>query len=223
MSPDDLDQLLRARRTVRRFAPEHPGRERISAIIAAATTAPSASNHQGWCFFVADDPARIARLAGLVAVVVERVAQQVRPLGRAAFAAYGDYFTRFAAAPVVVVAAYRPAAVLSGLVEPGIADDDRRRIAAMEEHSAILSLGLAVQNLLLMAHAQGLGASCLTGPLLAAPELARDCGVPDRWRLGTLIALGRPAEAPDAPGRKPVAAVLRWLDPEPGTRNDASV
>jgi len=95
----------------------------------------------------------------------------VEPRSEAAFRAYGEYFTRFEAAPVVIVALYRSLTVLS---EPRGRSPPRRRADAcrrMEERSGLIGVSMALQNLLLMAHELGLGASGMTGPLVAADRL----------------------------------------------------
>jgi nitroreductase len=63
----------------------------------------------------------------------------------------------------------------------------------------------------LMAHALGLGASGMTGPLLAEPALRSILEVPDGWGIVALVPIGWPAEDPASTDRKPVDKVVRWL------------
>jgi nitroreductase len=69
----------------------------------------------------------------------------------------------------------------------------------------------AVQNLLLAAHAAGLGSFWSTSPLLAHPDVLRWFGSDPaaEAHVGT-VWLGIPAEIPAAPGRRPLTEVLRW-------------
>jgi nitroreductase len=62
-----------------------------------------------------------------------------------------------------------------------------------------------------MAHAMGLGASGMTGPLVAEPRLRAILDVPDGWGIVALVPIGRPAEEPTPTDRKPVDKVVRWL------------
>jgi nitroreductase len=208
----DLASLLASRRSIRRFRPEMPPRALLEQLLDAAVTAPSASNRQPWRFLVVTSPKRIAELSDVVAAAVDRVAGEVEAGSEAAFRAYGDYFTRFAAAPVVIAPIYRPSPVLSHLVRPTLDPGDRAAIDEMERSSALIGASLALQNLLLMAHALGLGASAMTGPLLAEPALRPRLGVPGGWSLVALVPVGFPDETPPAPERKPAARVTRWLD-----------
>lgn len=204
-------ELLTTRRSVRRFTREPVARDQVTQLVAMAATAPSASNQQPWRFFACDDGARIGRLAAAVQASVDRIAGHISGAMVRRFQAYGDYFVRFREAPVVLVVAYRPLAVLSRLVDPELPRADGAAIESMEQVSGLASTAMAIQNLLLYAHAMGLGASCMTGPLVAAPALQQLMGIPDSWRVAAVVAIGHPDEEPVPPERKPVEAVLRWV------------
>jgi coenzyme F420-0:L-glutamate ligase / coenzyme F420-1:gamma-L-glutamate ligase len=209
-----IEEVIRSRRSIRRYRPEKPPRELIEKLIEVAACAPSASNKQPWRFFVADDAALIARMAGAVQQAVDRIASHVEPAFGDAFRAYGDYFVRFRDAPVVIVPAFRELVVLSNLVDGATEEQDRETIRAMELYSGLISTSLALQNLMLYAHSLGLGSSCMTGPLVAAPAIKSLLRIPDSWQIAACVPVGYPAEAPASAGRKPVGNVLRWTSPE---------
>lgn len=211
MTPDALLDLLRARRSVRSFRPDPPPRDLLERLVEAAVTAPSASNKQPWRFVIVTDRARIEALAGAVREAVERIAGHVEPSAVTAFRAYGDYFTRFEAAPALVVALHRGLTLLSNLVDDALDPADRARIEAMERQSGLIGTALALENLLLMAHALGLGASGMTGPLVADDRLRALLDVPPSWNITALVPVGWPAEAPGPTARKPAASVIRWV------------
>jgi coenzyme F420-0:L-glutamate ligase / coenzyme F420-1:gamma-L-glutamate ligase len=209
-----IEELIRSRRSIRRYKAEKPARALIEKLIEVAACAPSASNKQPWRFFVADDATTISRMAQAVQEAVERIASHVEPAFNDAFRAYGDYFVRFRDAPVVIVPVFREMEVLSNLVDAATAERDRELIRVMELNSGLISTSLALQNLMLYAHSLGLGSSCMTGPLVAAPAIKALLRIPESWRVAACVPVGYPAEAPESAGRKPVAAVLRWHDPE---------
>lgn len=211
---DALFALLAARRSVRRFRPEAPPRATIERLLEAAVAAPSASNKQPWRFLVVTDALLLARMAAEVRAAVERIAIHVEAASVPAFRAYGDYFTRFERAPVVIVALHRPLALLSNLSQPTMPDDDRARIAAMERDSGLMGTAMALENLLLAAHALGLGASGMTGPLVAVDRIRALLDVPDSWEVAALVPVGFAAEEPPPTERKPVAKVARWIEGE---------
>ena len=205
-------ELMKSRRSVRRFRPDPPSREQIERLIDAAITAPSASNKQPWRFLVVASREKIARLAGFVKQAVDRIARHIDPPSEAAFRAYGDYFTRFEQAPIVIVALYRSLTVLSNLVDGALAEEDRRRIRIMEENSGLVGVSMAMQNLLLMAHETGLGASGMTGPLVASDQARAVLEIPASWEIAAFIPVGFPAEQPPPTDRKPAGRVMTWVE-----------
>ena len=214
----DLLELMRARRSVRRFRPDPPARELIEKMLEAAITAPSASNKQPWRFLVIMRADLIAGLAAEVRAAVDRIARHIEPASEGAFRAYGDYFTRFEAAPVVIVALPRALTLLTNLSQPDMPAEDRARIAAMERDSGLMGTAMAVQNLLLAAHALGLGASGMTGPLVAVDRIRALLDVPPSWEVAALVPVGFPAEEPAPTERKAVEKVVRWIDGSQGDR-----
>jgi len=197
---------------VRRYKRDKPGRADIERLIGVATCAPSASNKQPWRFFVADDASTIGRMAKAVQAAVDAIAGHVEPGFTDAFRAYGDYFVRFREAPAVIVPAFRELVVLSNLVDAATPQGDRERIRKMEFNSGLISVSLAIQNLMLYAHSLGLGTSCMTGPLVAVHELKAILGVPDSWEIAAFVPVGYPDESPAPVPRKSVEAVIRWVD-----------
>jgi nitroreductase len=81
----------------------------------------------------------------------------------------------------------------------------------MEASSGLIGTSLALQNLLLVAHELGLGASGMTGPLVARRELRALLEVPDSWEIAALVPLGYPDESPPPTERKSAEKVTRWL------------
>jgi len=211
ISHEDLHDLMRTRRSVRRFRPELPERALIESILASAVTAPSASNKQPWRFLVVENRDIIGRMAAAVREAVDRIAVAVEPQFEAAFRAYGDYFTRFELAPLVIVALSQPLTLLTTLTGPRLADDDRQRVVVMERDSGLIGTSMAMQNLLLAAHAAGLGASGMTGPLVAADRIREILRIPEAWHIAALVPVGYPDEEPVPTARKSVVHVTRWV------------
>jgi len=207
-----IDDVMRSRRSVRRFTAEVPDRALIERVLSAATTAPSASNKQPWRFLVVTNRALIARAAAAVREAVDRVSGHVPPVLAPAFRAYGDYFTRFDAAPVVIVALFRTLTVLSNLVDAKLPPGDVTRIATMERDSGLIGTAMALQNLMLMAHTLGLGTSGMTGPLVASDTLRALFELGPSWEIAALVPLGFPADLPPATARKPLARVVEWVE-----------
>lgn len=211
VAPDALLELLRARRSVRCFREDPPPRALLERLVEAAVLAPSASNKQPWRFVIVTERARLDALAAAVREAVARIALKVEPAAQDAFRAYGDYFTRFEAAPALVVPLHRTLTVLSNLVDADLDPADRARIEAMERQSGLIGTALALENLLLMAATLGLGASGMTGPLVADDRLRALLDVPPSWNITALVPVGWPAESPPPTGRKSAESVTRWI------------
>lgn len=212
MSHAELHELMASRRSVRRFRRDVPDRVLIESILASAVTAPSASNKQPWRFFVVTNREKIACIATAVRAAVDRIAHAIDPSFEESFRAYGDYFTRFENAPVVIVPLYRPLTILSNLLSDRIDASDVGRIASMEDSSGLIGTSLAMQNLLLAAHAAGLGASGMTGPLVAADAIHEILRVPASWKIAALIPIGYPDEEPSPTTRKSIDHVTQWIE-----------
>ncbi len=197
-----LFSLLRGRRSIRRFRPDRVPDDAVVAMVEAASWAPSARNRQAHRFIAVSSPERIRAMAEAVQAEGERLRAAV---GDRVPGTRVEDFLHFAGAPLVLVPFHRaspdPLRAL-GLDHP---------VVGQAELDALSSVSAAIQNLLLCAHALGLGACWMTGPLVAADALARILDIPAGWRISALVPVGFPAESPAPPRRRPVDHLLRRL------------
>jgi len=203
-SPAALLALLRTRRSVRRFRAEPVSEEEIAALVEAAASAPSAGNRQAYRLLVVASRPRIDAMAAAVREEVARLRAGVRADVAPEADAYLGSFLHFAGAPVVVAPIHRRG---PDLLEAAGATPRGSRADA----DALSSVSAAIENLLLCAHALGLGACWMTGPLVAAEALAGILEVPKGWALSALVPVGRPAEAPAPPPRRRAETLVRRL------------
>ena len=205
-----IEEALRRRRSIRRFKPDPVPPPLIERLLEAAITAPSASNKQPWKFLIVENRELVTKMASAVRRATALIAEHVPEASRAAFASYGDYFTRFEAAPVIIVPICKPLTLLSNLTDPTLPVATRDAIVQLEEESGLIGTSLALANILLLAEELGLGASWMTGPLVARAELKALLDVPMSWDIVALVPLGYPDEAPEPTERKPLKFVSRW-------------
>jgi F420 biosynthesis protein FbiB-like protein len=175
--------FVEARRSIRSFAPGSIPRDVLDALVAAACLAPAPHHSRPWRFVVVDaDATKQALAAGMAA------RWRVDLEGDGAAAARIDELldasvTKLSTAPVLV---------LGCLTWDGLdryPDEARRRA---EWGMALLSLGAAVENLMLAATELGL-ASCWVAAPIFCPEAARDAlTLPEEWLPHALVLLGRP-------------------------------
>ena len=182
-----LYQLIRERRSIRGYTDRPVERGLIERLLTAAIWAPSAHNRQPWRFAVIRDDDTKARLADAMNAVLraDLAADGLTPDQIEAHAARRR--ARLIRAPVLIV-------LCITMTDMDEYPDEKRSRA--EWVMATQSLALAGQNLLLAAHAEGLGACWLCAPLFC-PEVVRETlGLPPDWEPQAFISLGWPAEAP---------------------------
>lgn len=96
-----------------------------------------------------------------------------------------------------------------------LADMDRYPDARRNEAEylmAVQSTAMAAQNLLLMAHAEGLGACWMCAPLFCGDAVRTALSLPASWQPQGLILLGRAAEPGRSRTRKPLAQIAIGID-----------
>jgi F420 biosynthesis protein FbiB-like protein len=198
---DTLAEVIRKRRSVRRFRLGTVPREVIERLIDAARWAPSAHNAQPWRFVVLEDRQRRKRLAHEMAVRFEQDlrADGMQPAEARARASRAE--GRLAEAPAAILVCVSP--------EDAQTYPDAVRAEA-ERMMAVQSTALAVENLLLTAHAEGLGGCWLCSPLFC-PEIVRhELSLPEGWQPQAFVLLGTPENIPSAPSRRPVSDLLAY-------------
>ncbi len=201
---DDLFGLIRERRSVRRFRDEPVGRATLERLVELASWAPSAGNRQDWLFTVVTSPKTRSEMAAAVRRRWEEILAESRESGVVEEAArYVSRYSDISGVPVVILVSAR-----------GVDAVQRRMLGEGADLAGggFTSAAMAAQNLMLAAHALGLGSCCMTGPLAAGEELHRIAGLDRRQRIVCLVVLGQPTEIPPAPKRKPVPEIVRFLE-----------
>lgn len=200
--PGEHLKYLQGRRTIRRYADQPVADELLDELLWTAACAPSAHNRQPWRFAVVKGE----RKRQLAAKMGERLIADRTRDGDAPEAIEKDAarsVQRIGDAPLVIVTCMT--------LEDMDRYPDARRTEA-ERHMAVQSVAMAIQNLLLAAHAHGLGASVMCGPLFC-PDVVSEClGLPGPWEPQSLITLGWPASAGKPFKRRPLSDVVRIVD-----------
>lgn len=178
VSPEQAEQFLRGRRSVRTFQETRIGRSTLKKLLLVACSAPSAKNAQPWHWTVVEHPAEVRRLAGLVVDWMGGVAA-ARP-GSPEAAMY---------APVLAAWSRGHDRVCRGAPHLVVAHGDARWPFGAED--CALALGLMD----LYATSLGLGA-CWAGYLYRAanahPPLFEALGLPDGHRAFGALMVGHP-------------------------------
>lgn len=200
----DIWEVMSTARTIRRFTDEPVDDATLARCLEAAIWAPSGANAQGWRFIVlrsAEQRAVVAAAAAQALQVIEPVYGMTRP-------AAGDNSQR--------ARTYRATYELHDR-----AGEFTSVLFAQQHFGAASDLLLggsifpAMQNFLLAARAQGLGACMTSWASYGGEALLREAvGVPDEWMLAGHIVVGWPKGRHGPLRRRPAAAAVnydRWV------------
>jgi nitroreductase len=216
MTGEEHLEWLRSRRSIRAFQPRSIGRDVLTRVIEAATTAPSSTNRQPWRFSVVT--AASLRLRLVEAVKGRTGAMQAiisRSHHAADFGSYGDFFFEpLATAAAIVIPQYRPYPdLIAQLIKSGGGDPASMPTAGAMQ-AELCSTSAAIMALLLQARAEGLGSCWMAGPMVARDDIHALLGIAAPWQMVGAVALGFPQESPEARPRKQLDQVVRWHEEE---------
>lgn len=175
---------MHSRRSIRRYTDQPVPQEVLHRLLNAAIWAPSAHNRQPWRFVVIESPQSREALAKAMG---SKLRADLMADGIPVEALEADVARSYAR----VTGA--PAAIMVCL---SMADMDRypdARRAHAERMMAVQSVAMAVQNLLLAAHSEGLGACWMCAPLFCPDVVGAALNLPADWEAQALITLGYPA------------------------------
>jgi nitroreductase len=205
---DDLWTVMSSASTVRRYRDEPVEDETLERCLRAASWAPSGANQQPWRFVVLrSDQAR-----AIVTEAAHRTWDSLKDFYRLSapeddannpksrvLRAMAEHMRVGGDAPALVLFCVQPQAGASELQQGA-------------------SVFPAVQNFLLGARAQGLGAAITLWHMSCGDSLRATIGIPDDWVIAALVTVGWPKGRHRAVRRKPlseVALVDHWDQPWP--------
>ncbi|MGA2490088.1 MAG: nitroreductase family protein [Anaerolineales bacterium] len=199
---DDLHAFLRSRRSIRHFKPDHVPGEIVQRILETAICAPSAHNLQPWRFVVLTSNETKLDLAEAIAGKFQQDMTTDGFPEADIQARVGQTIRRAGEAPVIVILCRDRT-----MIKPQ-PDAVRERAEAL---MGVQSVALAGLQLLLAAHAEGLGGTWICWPLFAPDETRRALGLASNWEPQGMVFLGYPAETPEMPIRISLQEVTRYL------------
>ena len=183
------------RRSIRRFQETPLPEEALRRVLAAGMQAPSGKNRQPWRFVVVQGQQRAEMVRAMRAGIAREKAGGESP-GSSEWSA-----NVMEQAPVTIFV-INPHGAPPWLVHT---------IEQMfDDVVDIQSAGAAIQNMLLAALELGLGSLWICDVFYAYPELMEWLG--EGGELIAAVALGYPAEQPQARYRKPMDEVVRWKE-----------
>jgi nitroreductase len=166
-----LEKLIQARRSIRRFTDRKVEIEKVTAILESARWAPSWGNSQCWQFIIIEDEERKEELSNALS--------KKNP---------ATLTVKNAPLVIAVCAKSNTSGFYNG-----------RQVTWFKDWF-MFDLGLATQNMCLMAHELGLG-SVIVGAF-DHKAVGKLLEIPDEFEIAALLPIGYPDHEPSAPKRK---------------------
>lgn len=198
----DLRTFLRTRRSVRRFKPDPVPDSVLRDILHTATFAPSAHNRQPWRFVVLTDSSAKIHLSDAMAEEFQRDLEKDQVPPEEIAKRVSRSRERITGAPVVVI-------LCLDMSEMDEYPDTRRKKA--EYIIATQSAANAGMQLLLAAHAEGLGGVWVCSPMFAQETVQKALNISSTWEPQAMFLLGYPAETPAFRERKLLEEVVKFI------------
>jgi coenzyme F420-0:L-glutamate ligase/coenzyme F420-1:gamma-L-glutamate ligase len=192
-------EWMRTRRSIRRFLPWVVEPDVIRMVLQAATWAPSAHHRQPWRFVVLSSPHSRQLLANAMSVDFRRDLQSDGLPAEQVEAQVERSRQRIFEAPVAILLCLDTSV---GDVYP----DARRQNS--EIIMGVQGVAMAGENLLLAAHAFGLGGVWVCAPLFAQETVRRALNLAETWQPQGLVLLGYPARIPELRPRRSLEDVV---------------
>lgn len=192
-----MQEFLRTRRSIRRFNSDPVPPELLREILATACFAPSAHGIQPWRFVVIKNPEARETLSQALTDQMRRDMQAEAAPAAEITQRVNRSHQRLAEAPTILLLCR---------------DIQALRVPAPEEDlMAIQSVAMAGLQLMLAAHAHGLGANWICWPLYAQEATQKTLRLPETWQPQGMIFLGQPAETPKAKTLKELDEIVQWI------------
>ncbi|WP_010249071.1 nitroreductase family protein [Acetivibrio cellulolyticus] len=191
--------LASGRRSIRKYSEQGIPDEDIRYFISAAVNAPSGCDSQCWRFAAVRNRAVISKIKDAVIKKLEDILEEKRDdVTDSYLTSKRKMVTFFEKAPLVIAvfmteAQYYDQILISALKGHGLNSEDIMKLFANYD---LLSIGAAIQNLLLAVHEKGYGACWMNEPAIAAEDINNILGVPLENKFISLIPIGVPAYTP---------------------------
>ena len=192
--------LVAGRRSIRRYLPLPVARELVDSLLQTAVAAPSAHNRQPWRFLVIETQAAKEDLARSMGESLRADRSRDGDPADAIDADVARSHVRLTGAPVVIL-------VCMSMADMDRYPDDKRNRA--ERLMAVQGTAMAAQNLLLAAHAAGLGACWMCAPLFCPETVSAALALPSDWEPQAIVTLGE-AAGPGKPATRRSIEEISW-------------
>ena len=186
----EIFECIVTRKTIRKYTDYIPTDDEIKRIINSARLAPSAVNAQNWKFIAVLNKDIKHKMAEAISNKYDEITKNLDEETKSRVLGYKGHSTFFENAPLVVVCVEIEAPkFMGGVLEQ--AGYSKKDISKMRPDSYLLSMGGAVENMILSAHALNLASCWMVAPVLAHDEIKKVLNLKENEKITTLLAIGR--------------------------------
>lgn len=216
MELTDLANLVKSRRSIRRWQDKEVAEGLLLQAIELATWAPNGGNQQNWRFYIIVNRETVKAIADAVQTSADQIAAwaEADKFGEAAarWRERASFFRNAPAAIAVAAGQYQSLAdqILAAREKTDPQASQMRQWRNLAD-SRIQSVASAIAYLLLVLHQMGLGAVWMTGPMQAKREIEKLLQVSPEMDIVAFIPVGYPAESPAPRERRPVDEVCEVI------------
>jgi len=176
---------IRERRSLRRYTNEPIPKSLIETVLESAIWSPSAHNRQPWRFTVLQSAEAKETLANQMGARLRSDLERDYVPKPIIEKDVSRSYDRITSAPVLIVLSL-------SMQDMDTYSDEKRN--QNEYIMAVQSTAMAGQNILLSAHALGLGACWMCAPLFCPDVVVSALDLPQDWQPQGMITLGYPAQ-----------------------------
>lgn len=215
MNYQSFKEIILGRRSIRKYQEQEVSNEDILELIDCARYAPSDTNSQTWEFIIIKNKQKIQDIEQMTWDALHKKADEASNNGhtkpaRLLVKSFGPYATAFSNAPALVICLATP---YDSKFRQKIFDPIELITDDIWREEGLKSSCLATQNLMLAAHAKGLGTCPMTGPVLLAEEQLKDyLGIEAEKTINMVVALGYPEETPRQLPRKEISEITTIIE-----------
>ena len=204
-------ECLDTRKTIRKYSDYIPTDDEIKRIINSARLASAAMNTQNWKFLAIFNKDIKHKMADAVLNKYDEITSRIDEDTARAVSSYKAHSTFFETAPAIIVCIETNApSFMGGVLEK--ANYSKEEISKMRPDSYLLSMGGAVENMSLAAHALGLSSCWMVAPVLAEKAFKEILNLKEDDKIVTILTIGKPyADNPNRAPKKPLEEVMEII------------
>ncbi len=201
----ELYDAIRTRRSIRKYKPDPIPRELLQKILEEALWAPSGMNRQPWYIYAVSGQKR-DELVKFIGESGPCMLDRLEALFPDKMVKLTLSFLREAGGAPTILLIYMPKYDIT--ITKEMSDFERHHIEH-DRMGATQSASALIQNLILLAHAEGLGTCWLNGPLYLQKEINDLLGIEGK-ELVAAVTIGYPDQNPPVPPRK--TNCIHWIE-----------